>query len=302
MHLENCDPLMYKVPLEFDRTKTFRRRGDIKPWLSKQLARQNLKVVIERSDHIKIVFRCRHSSVHCPFRIRGNYSLRTKLWSLAVINELHDHPVENGILLSKKELEEYQTPDMFVAPNGKPHPGIHNTASHYLDKIVKKMSTDLARLVSVNIWQNHNLSHEQKETAVARFVAGMVDEYLGEGPKSNTAPVIPLSPLLNEPDMGTQLPALAVSTRLTGPLPPFNSLQNNLPPLPGLQTDSTKTLNPTQLLKAATHDLREFKVDNIGAPSMLLSLLTFPQGAPSPGDKIDGGLIANFNLINYPGW
>ncbi|PVH17700.1 uncharacterized protein CXQ87_000593 [Candidozyma duobushaemuli] len=293
---------MYKVPLEFDHTKTFKRRAEIKPWLSKQLARQNLKVVIERSDNVKIVFRCRDGSAHCPFRIRGNHSLRTQTWSLSVVNDLHNHPVEHGFLMSKKELEEQQSTDMFVTLSNRPHSGSQNNSPQYLDKIVKKMSTEVAKLVSANIWQNHNLTHEQKESAVARFVAGMVDEYLGEAPKSNTAPMMPLSPLLNEPDMGTQLPALAVPTRSTGPLPPFNSLQNQLPPSPGMQLDAAKTLNPTQLLKAATHDLREFKVDNIGAPSASLSSIALGQNAPSPGDKIDGGLLANFNSINYPGW
>lgn len=288
---------MYKVRLDFDHTRTFKRRGDIKPWLCKQLARHNLSVVTERSDNVKIVFRCRDGSSHCPFRIRGNHSLRNKTWSLLIINDLHNHPVESGYLLSKKELEEQQATDMFVTLTNRPQTA--QNASHYLDKIVKRMSSEVSRTVSTNVWQNPNLTQEQKEAAVTRFVAGMVDEYLGEPPKNSTAPMMPLSPLLNEAENVTQLPALAVSTRLTGPLPPFNSLQNQLPPLPGLQLDAAKTLNPTQLLKASAHDLREFKVDNIGS---LLSLFAMGQNAPSPGDRVDGGLLANFNSMNFPGW
>lgn len=276
-----------------DLRKTFKKREDIKPWVTEKLSQQLINVCIERSDNLKVVFRCKDGSPVCPFRMRANFSARTGLWTLKMINEYHNHAVAYGTKVSRHELMQSQPKrDVFDA---KPNEDVSASAT-YVEFLGQKMSSEVARIVSANVWQNPLLTHEQKEAAVASFVASMVDEYLENTPKGSNS-ILPLSPLPSAPDQGTQLPALAGSTKLNGPLPPFNSLQNQLPPLPGV-SDAAKTLNPLHLMKAATHDLSEFKVDNIGAPSGLLSQIN---GMGALLDKSDGGLLGNFNLM-YSGW
>jgi hypothetical protein len=87
--------------------KTFNEKSQIKPWLQKRLAPLNIDIVIERSDDTKIVFKCKYSNHTinttskdnkkkksvCPFRIRANYSIRLKLWSLVIVNDSHNHPI-----------------------------------------------------------------------------------------------------------------------------------------------------------------------------------------------------------------
>lgn len=94
----------------------FSHKKDIKPWLLKKLGcKKNIGISIERSDAIKVIFRCkpvlsreaeidpprRHST--CPFRIRANYLIRNKTWSLVAINDAHDHEV--GDLVPKDAAE-----------------------------------------------------------------------------------------------------------------------------------------------------------------------------------------------------
>lgn len=68
-----------------------------------------IHIVIERSDDSKIVFKCKAPSsptqigsgsigkkpvrkaANCPFRIRANYSIRAKRWTLVVVNSTHNH-------------------------------------------------------------------------------------------------------------------------------------------------------------------------------------------------------------------
>lgn len=85
----------------------FQDKCEIKPWLMDQLAPRGISVVIERSDDTKVVFKCKHvgaSNVSkvmkpkklktsCPFRIRANYSLRAKKWSLVIVDDRHNHPL-----------------------------------------------------------------------------------------------------------------------------------------------------------------------------------------------------------------
>ena len=71
-------------------------------------------MVIERSDTSKIIFKCKtrkeknkncgvqenciqtmirkHTS--CPFKIRANYSVRNKVWTLLIVSDEHDHVVD----------------------------------------------------------------------------------------------------------------------------------------------------------------------------------------------------------------
>lgn len=87
----------------------FSHKKDIKPWLLKQLeSKKNIGISIERSDSIKVIFRCkpllsreaetdpprRHTT--CPFKIRANYLIRNKTWSLVAINDSHNHELGEG--------------------------------------------------------------------------------------------------------------------------------------------------------------------------------------------------------------
>lgn len=297
---------MFRLKWTFDPTVSFDRKESIKPWLVDQLAPWLIVVAIERSDNIKIVFRCKSGPVLCPFRVRANYSIRSKLWTLLVVSDLHNHKILNGervaVLPSAQKKQKVhisnrtsdksaldaiaQHTNVFV---GIEKPPIEALAGE-VDDIVSSMCSDVAQLMTRNIWQNPKLLSEQKEAAVSRIVAELVDEYLEES-RPVAASLMPLSPLLNEPDFSdTQLPALSAPSRISGPLPPFNSLHTQLLPLPeGL--DLAKTLNPVQLMK--THDLSEFKVDNIGAPPTLLLQFLAPN-APLPGDR--DGLLGNLHL------
>lgn len=269
-------------------------------------------MAIERSDNIKIVFRCKSGPILCPFRVRANYSIRSKLWTLLVVSDLHNHKIPNGELVSSQpsppKKQKVQTSDTLsdksaiygLAQRTNVFVGIQKPPSQALpkdvDDIVASMCSDVALLMTRNIWQNPKLLNEQKETAVSRIVAELVDEYLEES-RPVAALLMPLSPLLNEPDLSdTQLPALSAPSRVSGPprvsapLPPFNSLHTQLLPLPEA-LDLAKTLNPVHLMK--THDLSEFKVDNIsGAPSLMLLFLA--PSAPLPGDR--DGLLGNLHL------
>ncbi|ODV98109.1 hypothetical protein PACTADRAFT_185490 [Pachysolen tannophilus NRRL Y-2460] len=111
----------------------FEDRALVKPWLQSKLILKGINVAIERSDETKIVFKCKSPKrinmipldsaeeigngngndkgndkgkgkeglvlrkkkkrTHCPFRIRANFSVRTKRWSIVVVNENHNHPL-----------------------------------------------------------------------------------------------------------------------------------------------------------------------------------------------------------------
>lgn len=101
----------------------FTEKADIKPWLQDRLDSLGINIVIERSDDTKIVFKCKYScsspasedennskitkpklksksrkskkkkKKFCPFRIRANYSIRLKHWSLVIVNDTHNHPL-----------------------------------------------------------------------------------------------------------------------------------------------------------------------------------------------------------------
>ncbi|KAH3660549.1 hypothetical protein OGAPHI_007135 [Ogataea philodendri] len=103
-------------PLMLDK-KFFDDKQSIKPWLHSQLEPRGINIVIERSDDTKIVFKCKNTHTFntstsfstskaqkngskesarknktlCPFRIRANYSLRAKKWSIVVVNDQHNH-------------------------------------------------------------------------------------------------------------------------------------------------------------------------------------------------------------------
>lgn len=75
----------------------FAERAQIKPWLLKRLAPLGIVPVIERSDDSKIVFKCKSRldppkhRRHCPLRIRSNYSIRLRLWTLVLVPDREVH-------------------------------------------------------------------------------------------------------------------------------------------------------------------------------------------------------------------
>lgn len=132
----NADQLIH-----LDSVPNFEDKNDIKPWLQKIFYPQGIELVIERSDNLKVVFKCkaakrgrrslqdmtpeekqrqeelarehekkRKSSKrsvskfnHCPFRIRATYSLKRKKWSIVVLNNAHSHSLKFN-----PESEEYK--------------------------------------------------------------------------------------------------------------------------------------------------------------------------------------------------
>lgn len=120
----NADQLIH-----LDSVPNFEDKNDIKPWLQKIFYPQGIELVIERSDSLKVVFKCKAAkrgrrslqdmtpeekqrqeelarehekrrknskrSVskfnHCPFRVRATYSLKRKKWSIVVLNNSHSH-------------------------------------------------------------------------------------------------------------------------------------------------------------------------------------------------------------------
>lgn len=123
----NADQLIY-----LDSVPNFEDKNDIKPWLQKIFYPQGIELVIERSDNLKVVFKCKAAkrgrrslqdltpeekrtqeelarehekkrknskrSVskfnHCPFRVRATYSLKRKKWSIVVLNNTHSHALK----------------------------------------------------------------------------------------------------------------------------------------------------------------------------------------------------------------
>lgn len=314
---------MFRVPID-QAKRPFEDKLEAKTWVLRHLKAKQIVAAIERSDNTKMVFRCRSGPISCPFRIRANFSTKSRRWTMAVICDLHNHHVNHATAVRVD-----QVPKPTRAPVGqvsKRHldmipnsamgvfVGVQKTApalQQYLDTLMKRMSEDVAQIITKNVWCNPSLLSEQKDAAVARFVAETMDEYLTDTRYTGAGPCMPLLPLLNEPlpllneplpllepdiPVTTQLPALAAPVRVIGgplPLPPFTSIQNNIPATPV----EPKTLNPTQLLK--TRDLSEFKVDNLGLQMLQFA---FMQLAPLPPEKIDYGLLptAFAGFSNWP--
>lgn len=87
--------------------KYFKAKHQIKPWLLKCLTDYHTDIVIERSDNHKIIFKCKNGrekvvskgktrrQITCPFKIRANFSYKQQLWTLVVINDVHDHAMDD---------------------------------------------------------------------------------------------------------------------------------------------------------------------------------------------------------------
>lgn len=103
----------------------FDSKDDIKPWLQDNLqSTKGINVVIERSDTSKIIFKCKNKEkktkiveskktasktmirkhTSCPFKIRANYSVRNKVWTLLIVSDEHDHVVDLPRLFVGKNL------------------------------------------------------------------------------------------------------------------------------------------------------------------------------------------------------
>ncbi|KAH3673145.1 hypothetical protein WICMUC_003868 [Wickerhamomyces mucosus] len=97
----------------------FQSRDEIKQFVLNKLSHRGINLVIERSDTLKVVFKCKnlHRKANtpripinnvdllldgkrkrqrslpedsCPFRLRVSYSVKTKDWSIKVIRDEHD--------------------------------------------------------------------------------------------------------------------------------------------------------------------------------------------------------------------
>ena len=127
------DRVIHRVPLDdlHLETQQFNSKDDIKPWLQGALRHnKGIEIVIERSDTTKIIFRCKNNvnekrivkskrsdtkipirkHTTCPFKVRANYSVRNKVWTLLLVSDEHDHPVDK---LSLNDME-HQKPGKIV--------------------------------------------------------------------------------------------------------------------------------------------------------------------------------------------
>lgn len=97
-------------------SKRFAEKEQIKPWLLEILLQnKNINIVIERSDKNKIIFKCKSPNGNrresedgrrvkmgsrrlntCPFKLRANYSIRNKEWTILVVNDQHDHSLDSS--------------------------------------------------------------------------------------------------------------------------------------------------------------------------------------------------------------
>lgn len=120
--------------IHLDPVPDFKDKAEIKPWLQKIFYPQGIEIVIERSDNIKVIFKCkaakrgknmksRRSETNsvtststncsgtpspsigkkkrsvsrfntCPFRIRATFSLKRKKWNIVVVNNSHSHDLK----------------------------------------------------------------------------------------------------------------------------------------------------------------------------------------------------------------
>lgn len=136
---------------------TFLQRTEIKPWLQKRLAPLGIAAVIERSDESKIVFKCKHRHPthgghllgqgklrHTRIRIRSNYSIRLRLWTLVLVSEKTDDTVVEIVAaaLERKEKNESSQDaptrttllpplDSLRLPLPLPLPFSHHSHHHY---------------------------------------------------------------------------------------------------------------------------------------------------------------------------
>lgn len=164
-----------KTPIEID-GKTFTSKQEIKPWLQLKLSNNGINIVIARSDDSKIVFKCKckfksnkknlkkssnnNSSISkptkkqpiipCPFRIRANYSIRLKLWTIVVVNDTHNHHLHHNNI----NINEVPNIDsninlnkMIMPPSPPPSPPTNDSISqrssiyHILNPVEKKLNT-----------------------------------------------------------------------------------------------------------------------------------------------------------------
>lgn len=202
---------MYRVPGP-PAPVSFAERSQIRPYLESHGCETNL-LVIERLDDSKVVFRCKHKTAvgQCPFKVRANYSLRKRVWTLRFLDSTHNHRVEGLVLVMLRDLPPPKLPGtgVFLAARQR-------ASEEYVEDLVKGMTDSVAKMVAKSITKNEKLTQDQKDEAVGKFVAAMVDGYLGD---TRPSLLMPLSPLLND-ELDIQLPALD-GGRGTGPLPPF---------------------------------------------------------------------------------
>ncbi|KAI5952336.1 AFT1 [Candida jiufengensis] len=208
----------YRIPLddlELEKQR-FIAKDDIKPWLQdKLLNNKGIHVVIERSDTSKIIFKCknkekktkiiesknkkskipirRHTS--CPFKIRANFSLRNKIWSLSVINDYHDHIVDpppgqtESLVIPQPQSQSQVTSNYRQQPQPLPAgPGMNLSISN-MNKKTKMDANNLRSSKNNNNDSNSNNSNNSNGTtdqssATSTYSDKNSDEYKDSPPTS----------------------------------------------------------------------------------------------------------------------
>lgn len=91
----------------------FESKKEVQAYVKQAYSHQDWSVATERSDANKIIFKCnnvsgaeagedeqtikrRRRNPHntCPFRVRGNYLIKNRVWSLKVVCDSHNHRVD----------------------------------------------------------------------------------------------------------------------------------------------------------------------------------------------------------------
>jgi hypothetical protein len=262
--------------------KRFTEKSSVKTWLLAELInRKGIRIAIERSDDNKIIFKCKHraNGPPCSFRIRANYLIKLNSWSLVVINDTHNHDLND---FPSKPQKRAQSKSKIIG-------SVTKQIEQIIDRKVMKNDT-LSEEDKVNIMESLTMKYI---TTNAKYLSdSFIQQLSNKSDKVINWSSIPLSPLLND-DTGNDsssnsiehlihLPGLNLGQNImlqnntnqgnfnqnlvngystpsnpiqnqNNQLPSFNSIQNKLPlsptNLPALNNPTT-TLNPSHLLKS----------------------------------------------------
>lgn len=174
--------------------KNFVQREDIKPWLLQCLFTQKgIKIIIERSDWNKIIFRCgngrekeisqgrKRRCITCPFKIRANFSSRTTQWHLVVVNEHHNHGFEAiqsdplGTDFFEKQLNQSNSKqnklvllngDLYRSNDHENHHNHHNNHEHNHQHNNHGNHNHTQEHASANVKSTSKLKHRNKSKSL----------------------------------------------------------------------------------------------------------------------------------------
>ncbi|KAK6454405.1 transcription factor AFT-domain-containing protein [Scheffersomyces xylosifermentans] len=227
-------PLSYSLAELQLENQRFSKKDEVKPWLQQRLFElKGLRIVIERSDANKVIFKCKNNSkkeivearntnskvqvrrqTTCPFKIRANYSSRNRSWSLVVINDQHDHeiifpPIEDkdGENSQNKSHNvdnrlNQQNPSQVSLSNQNSnerhdlqHSQLHNQLNHQNQHIRSRSSTSqMSHLLDHSQSNQNQLNQHSRNLSQASQIYESPENSVNLGMGSSLAPLGPLGP------------------------------------------------------------------------------------------------------------